>query len=119
MKIETIEFLIESLNNGSASDYIFLSDLHPNVKSAKVWMNLPGLENSFDKGKPSNFYFIRNDENKYIGAVYDMGWDLHWYIKPEHRNRKHLKNALMEVILPNILELRDSDPRCGGFVILR
>lgn len=54
------------------------------------------------------FFFIKNELNQYVGAVFDMYSDLHWYIVPQSRKQGHLTKALKESILPYLFnEERD------------
>ena len=51
----------------------------------------------------SDFYLIKNDFNQIVGIVYDMGYDLHWYIIPRFRKLGYLTKILKQQILPYLL----------------
>ena len=71
---------------------------------AKVWAQQPELSEYFGIGIPSrDFFFIKNEFNEYIAAVFDMKTDLHWYVSDKHRKQGHLTKALKESIIPYIL----------------
>ena len=70
-----------------------------NIDLAHIWDN-EGFSNSYIP----DTYFLIKDNDKYIGAVFDMTIDLHWVVLPKHRKRGHLSKALKHVILPYILE---------------
>lgn len=98
MTEETIEKIIDSLNKPEPNDFLFLRSITDKVSFGRVWLNYP-------EGKSCNensysMFFIK-DLRKYIGAVLDMGeQDIHVFVKPQHRRKGHLVNALRLVILP-------------------
>ena len=102
MTNDTIEHLIDSLNAGQMSDRVYISSLTPKVDYARAW-----LEQRAD-GTPDRhsyeFYLIRDSDGLYVGAVLDMDYDLHVFVKPSHRKRGHLCTALDETILPRLLQ---------------
>src|SRR5690606_7632934 len=53
------------------------------------------------------FFFIKNNKGKYVGAVYDAFNDLHWYILEKERKKGHLTKALKEIIIPYIFLCED------------
>jgi hypothetical protein len=70
-----------------------------NVELAHIWEK----EEFSNSHKPSTYFLIKENE-KYVGAVFDMSNDLHWVILPKHRKKGHLSKALKQVILPYLLE---------------
>lgn len=96
-----IRMYIDRLNNGKASESIFTRQISKNVEVAKVWKRQPKMTDQIVGNFGSyRFFFIKNESNKYIGAVLDMGHDLHWYIIPKSRKQGYLTTALKESILP-------------------
>jgi len=57
---------------------------------------------------PNKFYFFKNEEGKYVGAVLDMEDDLHWFTCPKFRGKGYLSNALRRTILPHLFLFRNS-----------
>ena len=121
MTNEDIEKLIDSINNEAANDSIFLSVLSQTVDFAKVWTKLP--EENIGNESSYPFYFIKSEEGNYVGAVSDMGNDLHVYVKTEHRKKGYLSRAISEVILPHLFQVgREKqritfiDPTMGEYV---
>ncbi len=92
---------IDRLNNGKASESIFTRPISKTVEVAKVWPEQPKMIDSIIGNFCSyRFFFIKNESDKYIGAVLDMYQDLHWYIIPKSRKQGYLTTALKESILP-------------------
>jgi hypothetical protein len=96
MRRQEILSYLAKLNNGKAEDTIFKRAIGPYVELARVW--------SISRGRPSGyvgeFFFIKNHDGVYVGAVYDMQQDLHWFVLKRHRKQGHLTKALRTVILP-------------------
>jgi hypothetical protein len=108
MHSDTIQHFIDILNQNKFDDLIFKRPLTDLVDIAKVWPKIPEMEDSIiGNFKSYTFFFIKNTENEYVGAVLDMGEDLHWYVNPKHRQKSHLSNALRFAILPYVLEEKD------------
>ncbi|HNQ67958.1 MAG TPA: GNAT family protein [Bacteroidales bacterium] len=92
---------IDKLNNGKAEESIFVRQISKTVVVAKVWTEQPKMsDNIIGNFGSYRFFFIKNDLDKYVGAVLDMYHDLHWYIIPEKRKQGYLTTALKESILP-------------------
>lgn len=71
-----------------------------NVELAHIW-----YQSGFsDSHVPYTYFLIKDNDDKYIGAVLDMTHDLHWVVLPKHRKKGHLTKALKQVILPYLLE---------------
>ncbi len=101
MKEEDIKKFIEIMNAGRNEETIFLRKINNNVEFAKVWEKEPELDDNPGCEIPSyKFFFIKNDNGKYIGAVLDMNRDLHWYILEGFRKNGYLTRSLREAILP-------------------
>jgi hypothetical protein len=122
MTDEDIEQLIDALNRGEMREYVFRTCLSSNVDFAKVWCRDPvgGImnEGSYD------FFFIKNENGKYIGAVSDMHNDLHAFVKKLSRKRGYLKKAMDEIILPKLYQsgrkkqrVTFEDPSMGDYCV--
>jgi hypothetical protein len=87
--------------NGVAT-YPVVSRSGASSEFARVWLEEPrgGIAN--EGSLP--FYFIKNGEGFYVGAILDMHNDLHAAVKKEHRGSNHLYNALNEVIFPELFQ---------------
>jgi len=108
MTDKSLNKLINTLNKGQRKEHIFIRKLDDKVDLVKVFNNNPKLNDRINYYDiiPDTFYCIR-ENNQYIGIVYDMSNDLHWYIKKEHRGNGFLSKALKEIILPFIFRNRD------------
>lgn len=123
MKDQDIENLIDSLNNTTINEKVFISPLSKTVDLAKVWRKEPEDERS--SYSSLWFYFIKNDNGEYVAAVYDMGQeDLHVFVKETHRKKGHLSRAIHTVIMPHLYQSgRDkqfitfSDSEIGEYVV--
>jgi hypothetical protein len=74
-----------------------------NVELAHIW-----YQSGFsDSHVPYTYFLIKDNNDKYIGAVLDMTHDLHWVVLPKHRKKGHLSQALRNIILPYLLEETD------------
>lgn len=92
---------IDRLNNGKASESIFTRQISKTVDVAKVWSEQPQMtDNIIGNFGSYRFFFIKNENNEYVGAILDMYQDLHWYIIPKSRKQGYLTTALKESILP-------------------
>jgi hypothetical protein len=108
MTNKEISKYINRLNLKKGSETIFCREISDNVIIAKVWPKQPKLSDSINGNFSSyNFFFIRNDFGKYIGAVLDMYSDLHWFISPKFRKQGFLTNAMKQSILPYIFYNRE------------
>jgi len=121
MTNDTIEKIIDALNYKQSNELIFMSDISNNVVLAKVWIHEPkgniGNEGSY------TFYFIKDDNGIYIGAVLDMSSDLHIFIKKEYRKKGYLSRAMNQIILPHLFhngrkhqKITYRDPFIGDYV---
>ncbi|MEP6672101.1 MAG: hypothetical protein ABJF10_23260 [Chthoniobacter sp.] len=105
MKDETMEDIIDSVNDGSGVDWIFTRPLTRHVRLARVWEKMPSGE--AENEASCSFYFIYSGDGLCVAAVYDMGPDdLHVYTKPEWRRRGIMFEALRAVVLPHLFSLR-------------
>lgn len=92
---------IDRLNSGKSRESIFIRPISKNVDVAKVWAEQPKMTDSIVGNFHSyRFFFIKDDQNKYVGGVLDMYSDLHWYIIPGNRKKGYLTRALKGSILP-------------------
>lgn len=110
MRSDEIQEYIDRLNNNAFDETIFLRPINKFVSYAKVWKKLPKPNDKPDFSlKPYSFYFIKNENETYIGAVLDMGFDLHWYINKDHRKKGYLIKSLKEVIIPHLFDNKVGD----------
>ncbi|QTE55351.1 hypothetical protein [Mucilaginibacter rubeus] len=71
-----------------------------------VWYGQTWILRKTGNHEPKNFYFIGNGKGKFVGAVYDMIGDLHWYVEPRSRKKGYLGRALSHAILPHLARSR-------------
>jgi hypothetical protein len=110
MKTDEIQEYIDRLNNNDFNETIFLRPINEFVSYAQVWNKIPKLNDKPDFSfKPYSFYFIKNENKTYIGAVLDMNADLHWYINKDHRKKGYLIKALKEAIIPHLFDHKTSN----------
>lgn len=101
MTDKQIRKYINLLNKGKHEESIFTHKISENVEVAKVWKIQPNINDNYNSNFLSEtFFFIKNTSNKYVGAVLDMGEDLHWYIIPKSRKQGHLTKSLKSAIIP-------------------
>jgi hypothetical protein len=101
--------LIESINNQTHQDSIFLVPIGERVYSARVWTPLSstGSLSTYPSLMDLDFYFIESEREKIIGAVLDMGpSNLHWIVNQAHRGKGYMSTALREWILPHLFHDR-------------
>lgn len=92
---------IDALNNNQSRESVFIRRISNSVDVAKVWMKQPEIKDEIVGNFHSErCFFIRNQQNIYIGAVWDMATDLHWYVVPGYRKQGYLTRSLKESILP-------------------
>ena len=108
MKDKTLAEYIRKMNNGGDKELIFINPLSIAVDYAKVWWNKPKPTDKivFPDG-PYCMYFIKNELDKYVAVVLDMGNDLHAYVITEYRKMGYLTKALRNSILPHIFEEKE------------
>lgn len=109
MSDKTIQLIIDKLNNQSDKHLIFTKKISLNVDIAIVWQNEPEIIDDYsnDGILSDKFFFIKNNEGKYIAAVIDRSNDLHWFVTPKYRKQGHLIKALKTAILPYIFEEKE------------
>jgi hypothetical protein len=96
MTAKSITTIINGLNKNPNYRNCIKYSISNTVDLAHIW-----IENSICKHSPKTFFLIKND-HEYVGAVVDMGTDLHWVVLPKYRKKGHLTKALKEAILPYI-----------------
>jgi hypothetical protein len=96
MTAKSITTIINGLNKNPNYRNCIKHSISNTVDLAHIW-----IENSICKHSPKTFFLIKND-HEYVGAVVDMGTDLHWVVLPKYRKKGHLTKALKETILPYI-----------------
>ncbi|MFH4964493.1 hypothetical protein V8G69_05760 [Gaetbulibacter sp. M235] len=103
MTDKKIKEYIDRLNNKKGDETIFIRQISSLVDVARVWDEEPKLNKDISISSLSEtFFFIRNEENKYVGAVHDTESNLHWYVLENERKRGYLTKALKEAIMPYI-----------------
>ena len=104
MTDQQLESLIDSLNNNTAGELIFLTPLSTLVEYGKAWAMKPCP--TLASYQPQKIYCIKNDEGIYVAVVLDAGNDLYWLVSKQYRRQGHLPKALQEIILPHIFQYR-------------
>ncbi|OEK06710.1 GNAT family N-acetyltransferase [Roseivirga misakiensis] len=106
MRNKEIKKYISWLNEKKNQDLIFTRQISSTVDEGIVWPNNPGdgVVANFDR---HHFFFIKNEKDIYVGAILDMGTDLHWYMLKEYRKKGYLTNALRVTILPYLFLERE------------
>lgn len=108
MTNEYLKSLIGKLNKNKTDGLIHLRPLSSTVDFAKVWTEKPKpLDKVFYPDGPYKFYFIKNPEGLYVGAVLDMWSDLHSFVDIKHRGQGHLTKAMKETILFHLFQDRE------------
>ncbi len=103
MTNENLGSLINDLNAGRKKSLIHLRPISDNVEFAKVWLNEPKkTERLSNHNGPDSFYFIKKNNGRFVGIVYDMKYDLHWYISPRYRKKGYLVSALQQSIIQHL-----------------
>lgn len=109
MRTKQFQSLLNRLNKKDKHKDIFLSPLSKDVDYGKYWDKLPNQTTPPTSGDgPYSFYFIKNEDGKYISVVLDMHHDLHWYVSQKHRKRGSLTNAMKLTIIPDLACRRKS-----------
>jgi len=99
-----LESLIDSLNNHTAGELIFLTPLSPLVEYGKVWSMKPYP--TLASYAPRKIYCIKNNVGIYVAAVMDADSNLYWLVSKKYRRQGHLPKALQDIILPHIFQYR-------------
>jgi hypothetical protein len=108
MTNEYLKSLIDKLNENKTDGLIQLRPLSSTVDFAKVWKEKPNpLDKIFYPDGPYKFYFIKNLEGLYVGAVLDMWSDLHSFVDSKHRGQGYLTKAMKETILFHLFQDRE------------
>lgn len=106
MRENELKRLVNELNRGTGKSLLFRRQIGKYVEVAKYWDKKPSLQRArlmqtFSK----DMFFIKNELEQFVGVVYDMKNDLHWYVLPKFRGQGHLTKALKETIIPYIFEV--------------
>lgn len=104
MTDKTIQAIIDHFNGKKSKAFIASHPIGGNIEYGVVWKDIDF--NKLGDVSPYQFYFIKNEKGKCIGAVLDMSMDLHWYITQSARKRGFLTKALSQVILPHLSRIR-------------
>lgn len=109
MSNETLIDLIDRANGRPGEQVLFIRPLTDSVHLAKAWLKPPALLDTTAIINGFPLYLIRNPEQRYVGVVLDMGEaDLHWLVLPAYRGKGYLSAALREVVLPHLLQERET-----------
>lgn len=112
MRTTTIKNIVNKLARGDFSN-VFLQQISERVEYGVVWSKYTThsiVRGKYEKEHKDYFYFIKNHQNIYVGAVLIMkanGDDLHCFIKKKHRKKGILTSALKESILPHLLGFKN------------
>ena len=103
MTHQELEKYIDLLNSENSLDGIFTRIISKSVTKAKIWEKEPNPNiQSSCKVYYSTYYFIKNNDNKYIGVVLFTSNNVHWFVKEQHRKKGYLTKAMKKEILPNM-----------------
>lgn len=102
MTDKNLQEILDDVNKGESAS-IHKRQLKKNVDIAKVWLEKAKNGVQFD---PLSCFFVKNNDGLYVGIVYDMIYDLHWYISPNFRKKGLLTKAMQEIILPYLSQSR-------------
>lgn len=103
MTDKNLQEILDDVNKGESAS-IHKRQLKKNVDIAKVWLEKAKNGVQFD---PLSCFLIKNDDGLFVGIVYDMIYDLHWYILPDYRKKGILTKAMREIILPFLSQSRE------------
>lgn len=110
MTNDDIQEFIDRLNNSQYQDTILLRQISEFVYLSKVRQKKVDINNEPKFSLTYyDFFFIKNENNEFIGAVEDRYSDLHWYITPKYRKKGYLVKALKNAIFPYIFYDEDKD----------
>lgn len=95
-----IEGIINRLNTGDDPGCSLLRPISEFVDYGKIWRSKPDGSASTSHG--CEFFVIRNASGEYVAAVHVMDGesDLYAYVKPGHRRKGIMSQALTDAILP-------------------
>lgn len=96
MTNENISKFISNLNLNKKNNFLSIKNIGGQIYLAQCFL---------DKNPQIiySIFFIKNIDDKYAGAVLDMGEDdLHWFVRPKDRGKRLLSVALKDYILPYI-----------------
>lgn len=97
---------LKQLNSGKM-DLIHLRPLSAAVDYAKVWYYTKRRKKWSYPFGPDPVYFIKDAAGNYVAAIYDMGYDLHWYVSSKHRKKGYLTTAMKDIILPHLFQTKN------------
>lgn len=103
MTIKNLQSILVKANKGDTNS-IHVRPLENNVDFAIVWFEKHKAAPQFE---PLPCYLIKDIDNQYVGIVYDMKYDLHWYLASRYRKKGYLTKAMKEVILFHLFQSRD------------
>lgn len=106
MTNETLSQLVDRANGAEGPETLYLRPLTDTVVQARIWLRVPRPDDSSALPPHYRAYLIRDSAQHYVGIVVDHGEDLHWLVQPDAQGQGHLRRALQDVILPDLLQDR-------------
>lgn len=100
--------IIDDLNSGELKKIVHSQELTKNVIFANVWDEKPHDESKLVDGyEYRSFYLIKKSTGEFIGLIYLMKDDLHWYLNKENRGKGYMTRVLGETVIPHLLNFRN------------
>ncbi len=102
-----MQILLDKLNGIEITqEGIIKRPLSANVDYGEVFLYPKQDDLNYISRMTSTIFFIKNENSKYVGMVYLMEDDLHWFIEEQYRGKGYLTKALRSSILFEIFENR-------------
>lgn len=107
MRETEMQKLIDDLNSGELKKIVHSQELNKNVIFANVWDEKPHDESKLVDGyEYRSFYLIKKSTGEFIGLIYLMKDDLHWYLNKENRGNGCMTHVLKNTVIPHLLNYR-------------
>ncbi len=120
MTDKNLQEFIDRLNNSQFKDTILLRQISEYVFISKVRQEKNDLKNDPKFSSTHyDFFFIKNENDVFIGAVENRYSDLHWYVTPKNRKKGYLVSALKNAILPYIFYDDNKDKEAQRITITK
>lgn len=108
MRETEMQKLIDDLNSGELKKIVHSQELTKNVIFANVWDEKPHDESKLVDGyEYRSFYLIKKSTGDFIGLIYLMENDLHWYLNMESRGNGCMTQVLKNTVIPHLLNYRN------------